>query len=271
MTVWGITRSRDEVDIIESSIRRMLAQVDHVLIGDNSTDGTEAVLARLAVEFEGRLTVKWDAAPSVAQRDVMTTYARMARDEGASWVVPFDIDEVWQADRHTIRERLAQIPDCVLLVPARLVEHRCSTLDDLSDPDPFSRQAWRPAEMLPLMKVACRARGDLRIGHGNHEAHYRKERFAPAVLGVLSARHFPYRSVEQFIKRVLIAWPQLRDSGLPESHGAHVWKVGRVLERDGEDGLREFFRETLVIDDPAAHGYVRDPVARVNLPLSVPA
>lgn len=271
MTVWGITRSFNEADIIESSIRRMLAQVDHVLVGDNSADGTRAILDGLAAEFGERLDVLDDHAPSVAQRDVMTEYARRAGSAGAAWVVPFDIDEVWMADEGRIADRLMQLPDGVLLAPARLVTHCVTVLDDLADPDPFSRMGWRDMEMLPLPKVACRARPDLRIGHGNHSARYKRERFAPSVDGILGARHFPYRSPEQFILRVRGAWPQLRDSGLPESHGAHMWQYGRVLDASGEDGLRELFAEHMTFTDPAAQGRVFDPLPRVGLPFSVPA
>lgn len=266
--VVGITRSRDEADIIESSIRRMLEQVDRIVIGDNSDDGTREILDALAVEHPGRVDVRWDDAPSVAQRDVMTQYARDAAADGAEWVVPFDIDEVWQSDRATIRHRLASLGSEILLAPARLVTHCCTTLDDQSDPDPLSRMVWRDVEMLPLPKMACRARPDVVIEHGNHGARFERVKVPPAALGLMSARHFPYRSAEQFIHCVEIAWPQLRDSGLPETHGAHIWAYGRTLDERGPDGLRAVFNEHWLVDAPAQRGRVHDPLPRVRLSLT---
>jgi hypothetical protein len=250
--IFGITRSYNEADIIESSIRRMCAQVDHVIIGDNSDDGTGEILLELGAKGLP-ITVLWDDAPSVAQRDVMTAYGHLAREMGATWGVFFDIDEVWYASDTRIADALADLPDHILLAPARNLNHTASTADDPEDPDPIHRMGWRNAEMLPLVKVACRLRDDLAIGHGNHSASYAGERHPAAVNGLLESHHYPYRSPEQFIKRVKGAWPQLRDSGLPETHGAHMWAYGRHLDEFGEDGLRRWFENGMLAKDPASN------------------
>lgn len=260
MTTFGITRSKNEDDVIESSLRRMLAQVDHVIIGDNSTDATRPILDRLVSEGLA-ITLLDDEALSYEQRDVMTAYAHQARDMGAEWGVFFDIDEAWQADGGRIADQLAGLPAHVLLAPARNLTHCATALDDPFDPDPMHRMGWRSAEMLPLTKVACRLRDDLRVGHGNHSATYDRERRPAAVNALLESRHFPYRSAEQFIKRVKGAWPPLRDSGLPETHGAHMWAYGRHLDEFGEDGLRRWFANGMYFTDPDANpDLVHDPL-----------
>lgn len=245
MTVVAITRSFNEVDIIESSIRRMLTQVDHIIVGDNSTDGTREILETLPV------TVFDDTEPNFRQREVLNGYAQLAREQhDAQWVVPFDIDEVWYADEGRIADRLRDLPDEVLLAPAMLLTHCVTTEDDPHEADPVHRMGWRDIEVLPLRKVACRARPDLFIDHGNHSARFHGVRYAPEVSGVLGARHYPYRSPDQFVKRVLGAYPQLQTSGLPRSHGAHMWGYGEHWERGGEDGLRDWFNTRMTFDRP---------------------
>lgn len=260
MTTWGITRSYNEADVIEWSIRRMLRQVDHILIGDNSDDGTGKILRSL--KREGLpLTLLRDDKPSYEQRDVMTAYAHHARQAGAEWGVFFDIDEAWTGLTGNIAETLAALPEHILIAPARNLNHCATNRDDPTDPDPMHRMGWRSREMLPLMKVAARLREDLHIDHGNHAAHYYAEPLAAAVLDQLESRHYPYRSPEQFIKRVKHSWPQLRDSGLSEGHGAHMWAYGRHYDEFGEAGLRRWFENGMLMKDPQANAdLVFDPL-----------
>jgi hypothetical protein len=257
--VIGITRALNETDIIDASMMRMLTQVDHIIVGVGpSTDGTSEQLATLAAQHP--ITLVPDGALSWQQRDVMTGYAQTARDMGASWVVPFDVDEVWHADEGTVAEALTGLDRHVVLAPARLLTHCVTSEDDCSEADPISRMCWRSVEMLPLPKVACRALPGLRIGHGNHSASFDGMRRPAEVNGVLGARHYPYRSPEQFIKRVRGAWPQLRDSGLPESHGAHMWAYGRELDAGGPEALEKWFRDGMFFEDPASNpDLIHDP------------
>lgn len=252
--VVGITRSLNESDIIVGSILRMLVQVDHVIIGEGaSTDGTRELLDAL-VRDGYPITVLDDTAQNFEQREVMTAYAQLARSElGATWGVFFDIDEAWYADGGTIAQVLTGLPDHVMLAPARNLTHCATSEDDQDERDPMSRMGWRNAEMLPLVKIACRLRDDLSVGHGNHSVHYDQERHPAAVNDVLESRHFPYRTPEQFIKRVKHAWPMLRDSGLPETHGAHMRAYGQHLDEFGEEGLRRWFFSGMFFENPASN------------------
>lgn len=250
MTTWGITRSKNEVDLIEWSLRRMLRQVDHVLIGDNSDDGSEVILRGLVKEGLP-ITLMYDDAPSWHQREVMTSYAHFARTHGAEWGVFFDIDEAWTGQTGNIAGTLAQLPDHILIAPARNLNHCATDADDPTDPDPMHRMGWRSREMLPLVKVAARLHEDLWIDHGNHAAHYYGEQFPASINGVLESRHYPYRSPEQFIKRVQGSWPELRESGLPEGHGAHMRAYGQHLDEFGPEGLARWFDNGMLLKSPS--------------------
>lgn len=242
----------------------MLAQVDHVIVGDNSTDGTQDVLRDLVREGLP-VTVLDDPLPNFRQSEVMNEYAQRAADRGASWVVPFDMDEAWYAVEGRIADRLAELPAAALLVPAANLTHGVTALDDVTEPDPMTRMEWRSTSQLPLPKVACRPLPTLEIAHGNHSASYRGIRFPLSAAGVLQARHFPYRSADQFVKRVEIAWPMLRDSGLQRSHGIHMWEYGELLDRDGPDGLRDWFQWGMTFHDPESDpNLVRDPLPAID-------
>lgn len=259
MSVYGITRSRNEADIIVGSILRMLREVDHIIVGDGSDPGEgtrEALEEMVADGFP--LTVIDDQELNWRQREVMTGFAHMAREQGAAWVLCFDIDEVWLSPVDRIGDALALLPASAMIVLAENYTYAATALDDETETDPMRRMCWRSAAALPLPKVACRTRPDLVIGHGNHSAHY--EGKAKTVRGVIRCAHFPYRSPEQFIKRVRGAWPPLRDSGLPESHGSHMWAYGRALDEGGEEALRAWFREGMWFEDPRAAGLVYDPL-----------
>lgn len=251
MTTFGITRSKNEDDCIEGSIRRALTQYDHVIIGDNSTDDTRKILEQLVSEGLP-ITLLDDWKLSVEQRDVMTDYAQMAAWMGADWVCPFDIDEVWFVPDGRIGDALAALDSEIMVVVASNTTHCATDRDDPNEPDPMTRMGWRSRDVLPLAKVACRCRPDLRIDHGNHVAHYDTP-VETIEGGLIEIRHFPYRTPEQFIKRVEGAWPPLRDSGLPESHGTHMWAYGRCLDEHGPDGLRSWFRDGMFFTDPASN------------------
>lgn len=249
MTVFAVTRSCSEIDIIEQSIRRMCAQVDHVIIGDNSTDGGHEVLQGL-VEEGLPITLYWEDAPNWHQPEVVKRFVLEAYERGADWVVPFDLDEVWTGEQGSVAMTLMELPEQVMIAPANLLNHTATLLDDVGEQDPFMRLEWRGTEILPLRKVAFRPREDVITHDGNHSVAYEGLRHPAGVSDVLGVKHFPYRSPEQFVKRVEIAWPQIRDSGLGEGYGTHVWVYGRALDEGGPEALHKWFNDAFFVEDP---------------------
>jgi glycosyltransferase involved in cell wall biosynthesis len=246
MTVYGVSMVRDEVDIVGHTVRNMARQVDRLIVADNgSTDGTRDLLADLARELP--LEIVDDRERGYWQSRKMTALAARAGAQGAEWIVPFDADEWWYCTHGPIREHLAGIGPGMMVVRAGLYDHVPTGVDP-PGPNPVLRMGWRRRESLPLPKVAVRWRPDLTIHQGNHGADYGG--IIPAAVDMLVVRHFPYRSVEQFISKVRNGAEAYRATDLPADAGAHWRQWGDLLDRDGEEGLAEVFRRWFWRADP---------------------
>ncbi len=259
MSVWGISYVKDEGDVIRRTVLHMLEQVDRVLIVDNaSSDGTKDILADIA-RADPRLIVQHD--PSVAhyQSRRLTALAREVAGMGASYVVPFDADELHTSPDGRIADVIRANPKAWILT-ATLHDHVPTALDG-DDPDPYTRMGWRRRDPLPILKIAARTHPDLVICEGSHSCNYAGS-YPRTVAELLTIRHFPYRSPEQFISK---ARNGARGRGATDLHpdiGHHLREYGRILEDEGEDGLRRLYRERFLIADPENDpALIFDPVA----------
>ena len=255
MTVWAVGVVRDEADIIESTVTRMLRQVDHVLIADNrSVDGTDEILRSL----DG-VTVLVDPDPDFLAHEQQarrtTALASLAGQRGADWVVPFDGDEVWIArDGRRLGDVLDALPDSVLLARADMANH-VITDHDPPGPDAPARMVYRLPEFHEFPKIACRTSPGLWIVRGNHDATYRGVATPRRVDGLLLVHHFPMRSPEQFVRK--IRFRAERKKRGPMNADKKTWV--RIFEDEGEEALIERFDEDHRFADPDEAGLVFDP------------
>jgi hypothetical protein len=254
VTVWAVGVVRDEADIIEATVSRMLRQVDHVLVADNrSVDGTGEILR----SFD-RVTVVVDPDPNFyvdfQQARRTTALASLAGQRGADWVVPFDADEVWVArDGRRLGDVLDGVPDDILVARAEMVNH---VLTDRDPPgsDPPARMVYRRPEYHFMPKAACRPGPGLWIVKGNHDAKYRGVDTPRHADGLLLVHHYPVRSAEQFVRKIRY----LTNGSFERTSGdRRVWV--RALEAEGEAGLVERFEKEERFADPEAAGLVFDP------------
>lgn len=245
MTVAAITMVKDEADIIATTVRNMAEQVDFVIVADNdSTDDTRLILEELSDRFD--ITIVDDHEVAYHQSVKMTNLAHMAGNRGADWIVPFDADEFWCSRFGPIGKAIEKyVPDTWFAVAADVYDHMVTDRDRSEYDDPVRRMVWRRDEKLPLSKVAGRYRPDMTIRQGNHSIGYSME---PAAFpNVLTVRHYPYRSLEQFIRKVrngAAAYGAMHRKTIPDGAGEHWRKWGQFTDEQlAEVYMMWYYRE----------------------------
>lgn len=249
--VWAVTMVRDEADIVEATLRQMAANVDGLIVADNgSTDGTLDVLDRLRGDLAVPVVLVEDREPAYYQSAKMTALARAAvADYGATWVVPMDADEWWYCPHAPrIADFLERQRDKVTGVTAEIYDHVATSDDDVAVPYP-ARSPWRRVKALPLHKMAGRGDSAMVVMQGNHHVRFAEgERPATAVRGLV-IRHFPYRCVAQFIRKVRNgAAAYAATEGLDEDAGRHWREWGAYSDEE----LRGIFLDWYWRDNPRA-------------------
>lgn len=253
---------RDELDILPFTLAHMLTQVDAVLVADNlSLDGTREMLHAWV---DDRLTVVDDLEPAYLQSVKMSVLAERARAMGATWVVPWDSDEVWLA-RSGLRvaDVLNDLSRDVLMAEADLWDH-VPTDRDPEDANPLRRIGWRRSYPGPLPKVAVRVLPGLVIEQGNHGASFPQTDLPAKVSNLLTLRHFALRTPEQMIRKARNGGAAYAATDLPEHVGAH-WRQWAMLS---DEQLREVFDRYYFSTDPEADPELVFDPAPVRCPLA---
>lgn len=253
MPVWAVSMVRDESDVIAGTLRHMAEElVDGIIVADNrSVDGTRDILTDLRRDLP--LVVLDDPDPAYLQSDKMTFLARQAVERGATWIVPFDADELWVYEGSHIGAELTKSEADV--VTAELRNYFPSGIDPIGE-DPFRTIQWRQRQPAPLPKVAFRWEPGCIIHQGNHGV---TRPSGGVVAGGLRVCHFPYRSADQFVRKARNGAEAYRATDLPADVGAHWRGYGAILERGGEEALHEVFRTYFWHLSPADADMVLDP------------
>lgn len=244
MTTFAVTMCKDEADVVEGTITRMLGQVDAVIVADNgSTDGTREILDELARDRP--LQVRDDPEVGYYQSRKMSALAAEAAAQGATFVIPFDLDEVWWSPHGRIADVLGDAAAGAAAFPAPIFNYSAAADDDPALP-PLERIRWRRREPLPLPKVACRPTLPVTIEQGNHGANWPTE----ILHGLLEVHHFPYRSAEQFLSKVRNGAAAYAATNLPYGTGQHWREYGELLDREGPEAVEDWFRHHFLATEP---------------------
>ena len=257
---------RDEADIVDAQIAYHLhAGVDFVVATDNrSEDATTEILERYA--HEGVLHLIREPGDDLRQSEWVTRMARLAATEfGADWVLNADADEFWLGRGAGLKEVLGT-------VPARFGAVRGAWRNFVPRPDDdrfFAERmtarlctpSFHPHTLSTHFKSAHRARPDVRIGRGNHEA------LADGLVALrgwypIEILHFPVRSYEQCRRKYVtqfVALERNAEKGIP-GHMAEAYEAYRA-------GRLDAFYAPLVVGDEALEAGFADGTFAIDIRL----
>ncbi|WP_354190546.1 glycosyltransferase family 2 protein [Arthrobacter sp. UYCu712] len=245
---------KNEEDIIEAFVRYNLRSIDHMFIADNlSTDGTMDILQALKAEGLA-LTITTDDDQAYKQNAKMTAmYRRAFQENDFEYVFLLDADEFLELDREemiSLRETHGSgaafyVPRTGYLYAGEVVEGHGTSLFDvmsITDTEPESDKS-----MIFHEAAKCRR---FRIGIGSHHIRDWSQSDGPRVSvkperDFALIRHFPIRSVDQYLRKSLLGWfaLQLRKSGANQPKrtvGSH-WRTQYrlILEQNCKVGPEE--------------------------------
>jgi glycosyltransferase involved in cell wall biosynthesis len=233
---------RDELDVIGYTLRHLASEgFDCIWVADNgSVDGTQEFVRSLSLSCPVHVSV--DPEVGYYQSRKMSALVEKARLAGADWVLPFDADELWWARGRSIRQAVEEYRTELgarYSMGAELHNYFPMSTDD-PNPNPFRRILHRDVDPAPLPKVLVRADKGVVIHQGNHGASSpgQEDWTQPSFLQVA---HFPWRSYDQFERKVRNGYEAYRATDLPEHMGAHWRQYGETLERGGPDALYEIY------------------------------
>lgn len=233
----AVSMFRDEADVAETAIRHLVSEgVDRIIVADNrSVDGTREILEALRHDLP--LTVIDDDEIGYYQARKMSVLAAEAHEAGATWVLPFDADEIWYAPEATIAEALDEVPGDIAIVRAGGWDH---VQRDEAPTSPFS--PWRRQRTQQLAKVCFRSTPGAKLHMGNHDVAIPGR----SQVGPLLYRHFQYRTLDQMVRKLRNGREAYEASDIHPMHGTH-WREGGAKSDDelacdwaglcAEDGL----------------------------------
>lgn len=237
---WAVTMVRNETVTLPIIVEHFQQQgISRVLVVNHlSTDETVESLSR----FGDFVQIAQYEHPAYEQRAVMTLASRFATECGASWIIPFDADEIWWPTRgRTLAELLESsaadkipAPHYDFLPPSNPVEN--------FSPATFRLHRLRPN---PMPKTAFRAHPEAIVLMGNHWV----QRPGSNGDGLVIA-HYPYRTQEQLRKKVREGALAINALDNKNGLGTHWQKWNAMNDKEFEIFWNYLQSSNDVVDDP---------------------
>lgn len=289
---WAVGMARDEGDIVDHTMYHLAANgASGIIIADNLSKDDTRERAEEAKENiakynpDIKVIILEDNVVEYTQSKKMSSLAAMAREHGAQWVIPFDIDEIWHSPHGTLIEAFEKLSqDSVDVYKALYTNHSITEFDDAAL-SPFHSMKWK--WNLPTNHKSCfRFRPEdsfVTISNGNHFVQHNgwdvgrniktvlddyghdKIVFGPKLIEI---RHFQWRSMDHFMKKILNAYEACRalGPGADLYNGAAWAEHFKIYESDGIAGLKKYFYNNILVTGDTGT-LIFDPAPIKELPL----
>jgi hypothetical protein len=216
MKIVTVSTIRNEADIIETFVRYHLQFVDRmIIVNHRSADSSAEILHQLQneglpIEIEEDRSVDFQQAFRVTR-----LMQRAVSDYGADWVIPLDADEFLAAAGDGKARDIIEKLDNDRVVKMSWWTYVPLPSDDPAEPDVLKRvQHCLNAPVPSLHKImvprsVAKTKQGM-VGMGNHEFKRRRfgrmKEFPWRITDQLSLAHFPVRSSQQIMTKVLVTW-----------------------------------------------------------------
>jgi hypothetical protein len=240
---------KDEADIVDAWCDYYInLGIRKILILNGSSDDTTAILEAKRRAFPDVFRIWIDHDPAHRQDLKMTRLCEIAHESGADWILPVDGDEFWRPVQRTLEESLGD--DGVSVRQVRQIFHFPSSLDNSTEPNPVLRIRHHSPPTTQNSKVCFRWTRGAMVEMGNHALHLPD---LGHTFGLITdnivIHHFPYRSEDQFVAKVRKGIAGLAAAAeLSDEICGHWRAYGRILETNGEEGLRTWYHENIFHD-----------------------
>lgn len=270
---WAVGMARDEGDIIDHTMYHLAANgAAGIIVADNlSKDDTRERMEEAKENIAKfnpniKVIIIEDNVVEYTQSKKMTDLAALARENGAQWIIPFDIDEIWHSPGRTLHEAFEILNEQEYDAYRVLYTNHSITEFDEPGLSPFHsiKYKWN----LPTNHKCCfkfrQLDNRVTISNGNHLVQYNgwnymtninvaiddyghdKIVFGPQLLEI---RHFQWRSLDHFMKKILNAYEACKalGPGADLYNGAAWAEHFTIYESDGLDGLVNYFENNILV------------------------
>lgn len=271
--LWAIAMAKDEGDIVYHTMCHLAANhVDGIIVANNlSKDDTphkmEMAKQKINEKYpDTEVILLEDNILAYTQSQKMSDLGKLARERGANWVIPFDVDEIWYSPNSNLKKAFQDLDDQGYDVYRALYTNHSITEFDPVGESPFHSMVYK--WNLPTNhKSAFRFRPTdkfVSISNGNHLINYNgvgfnagakvamddyghdKIVFGPQTVQI---RHFQWRSLDHFMRKILNAYESCRALGPgADLYNGAAWEEHfKIYEKDGKEGLKEYFYKNILV------------------------
>lgn len=265
--LWAIAMMKDEEDIADHVLYHFAQQgVDGILVADNlSNDSTRNKLLEAKSNIQARypniqIEIIDDDVVAYTQDAKMTNLAKMAGNYGATWIIPFDADELWYTcDGHpTLADAVQEAKQRGRRsIRAFYWDYKITELDEPGIP--FVSMVYRKPEFINS-KISFLYDPSISISNGNHFYYYNGDariRDENPLTDSILIRHYGVRSREHFINKYANAYNACK--ALPSNsdlYNGAAWSIYFAnYEQGGREGLGRAYDESWF----GTEGLVYDP------------
>ena len=235
MKIVSITIIKNEADIIESFIRYHLNIVDEMIIlNDGSTDDTNNILDKLSSEGLPLIVLNDNDTYSEPMIKYNYLLKKAVNDYNADIICPLDADEFITCSNGNPRKIIEKISPFTFykIKWKTYVPHKKDDLENKFVPSRITH--IRDEKIETCSKVILTGdlsdKYDVKLETDNHNLKFKKQfenKIHCKECGELKIAHFPLRSVEQMIFKVLVSYPNISHS--------HQLMFNKIVESESID------------------------------------